>query len=331
MQSTVIDRTLEVLNSDWYKKMFNCYSDIAIASHDFFVKEKKFSIATLPITTGSISSPMGLGSDSIPVKVDLLGSETYLADSMQFLLEYCLRFDNRGVYYIMPSFRGEDSDKRHLSQFHHSESEIVGSLADVMSLCEQYIKYLSQVLIQKDYLLESVSESKIKEIKRLINTEKIPEIKFKNAVSLLKENNKHNCIENTEGILTINDEGEKWLMEHFSGPVWLTHFEHRSVPFYQAYDEEDSKYSLSADLLIGIGETIGCGERADYQSVIQSLEDHQVDPSDYKWYIDMKRDFPMQTSGFGMGIERFIAWIFDEDDIRKIPYVYREKNINIFP
>ena len=75
----------------------------------------------LPITTGSISSPMGLGSDSLPVKINLNGVPTYLADSMQFLLEYGNRFCKNGVWYIMPSFRGEQEDERHLSQFYHSE------------------------------------------------------------------------------------------------------------------------------------------------------------------------------------------------------------------
>ncbi len=66
----------------------------------------------LPITTGSISSPMGLGSDSIPVKIQLGGRDTYLADSMQFALEYGCRFFENGVWYIMPSFRGESEDKK---------------------------------------------------------------------------------------------------------------------------------------------------------------------------------------------------------------------------
>ena len=93
----------------------------------------------LPITTGSISSPMGLGSDSIPVKIQLGGRDTYLADSMQFALEYGCRFFENGVWYIMPSFRGESEDKRHLSQFYNSEAEICVKLEDDMKLVEEYL------------------------------------------------------------------------------------------------------------------------------------------------------------------------------------------------
>ncbi|KAK0138797.1 hypothetical protein N1851_024659 [Merluccius polli] len=65
---------------------------------------------------------MGLGSDSEPVFVNILGQDVYLADSMQFVLEYFLRFQENllGTYYISTSFRGEDPDATHLNQFYHS-------------------------------------------------------------------------------------------------------------------------------------------------------------------------------------------------------------------
>ena len=103
----------------------------------------------LPVTTGSISSPMGRGSDSLPVKINLEGVNTYLADSMQFLLEYGCRLNSNGVYYVMPSFRGEKADNRHLCQFYHSEAEIPGTLNDVMNLVDEYIKYLSRELLKQ--------------------------------------------------------------------------------------------------------------------------------------------------------------------------------------
>lgn len=100
----------------------------------------------LPITTGSISSPMGLGSDSSPVQIEIDGKVTYLADSMQFILEYGCRMTH-GVYYIMPSFRGEHADERHLCQFFHSEVEIPGILDDIIQLAEAYIVHLAKSII----------------------------------------------------------------------------------------------------------------------------------------------------------------------------------------
>ena len=81
-------------------------------------------------TTNTVSSPMGLGSDSEPVFVNILGQDVYLADSMQFVLEYFLRFQENlpGTYYISTSFRGEDPDATHLYKFYHVECELLGDM-----------------------------------------------------------------------------------------------------------------------------------------------------------------------------------------------------------
>lgn len=93
---------------------------------------------------------MGLGSDSLPVKISLFDVDTYLADSMQFHLEYILRlFPKSGVHYLMPTFRGEAVDHRHLSQFYHSECEIEGDLHDVMNLVDRYIKFLVSEILRE--------------------------------------------------------------------------------------------------------------------------------------------------------------------------------------
>ncbi|HFX3783862.1 TPA: asparagine synthetase A [Enterococcus faecium] len=326
LNSVIYNRGNDVLKSDWYKKMFRCYSDITLETFKFFSKEN-FYAANLPITTGSISSPMGLGSDSLPVKINLQGQDTYLADSMQFLLEYALRFSNNGVFYVMPSFRGEDADERHLSQFYHAESEIVGELSDVMQLCEKFIKQLAKAVISKKNYISSVTAKHLEKVKNIILKEKFPEITYLEAVDLLKKHNV-NGFEYIDNLCVINSIGEKWLIEYFHGVVWLTHFPHLSVPFYQAYDKNNPELSLSADLLIGIGETLGCGERVGAEEIYKSLEEHEISAADYKWYIDMKQNFPMTTSGFGLGIERFIAWLFDVTDIRTIPdELFTEKNI----
>ena len=79
---------IEVLNNSWYKTLVQLENLISVETMKFYEK-KDIITMHLPITTGSISSPMGKGSDSLPVKINLEGNDTYLADSMQFLLEYC--------------------------------------------------------------------------------------------------------------------------------------------------------------------------------------------------------------------------------------------------
>ena len=135
---------VKALEEPWYKLLVKLENLISIETMKFYEK-KGIVTMHLPVTTGSISSPMGKGSDSSPVKINIEGIDTYLADSMQFLLEYGCRLTDKGVYYVMPSFRGEKADERHLCQFYHSEAEIFGNLDDVIQLVEEYIKYLSKI------------------------------------------------------------------------------------------------------------------------------------------------------------------------------------------
>ena len=319
---------LDRLDENWYQKVYHCYSDIIMKTFEFYGNKPDFYASALPITTNSISSPMGLGSDSLPVEIDLFSEKTFLADSMQFLLEYGLRFKGKGAFYIMPTFRGEALDERHLNQFYHSECEIFGSLTDVMVLCEEYIKFIVSFIISQPYY--DVEEKTKKDIENIIRLKEFPKIKFEDAKILMLKNN-INGIDVIDGIEVVNSTGERWLIEYYGGVVWLMNPLHLSVPFYQAYDSINKNYAKCADLLLGMGETLGCGERANYVEVIRSLEEHSVYLSDYEWYIEMKKRYPLKTSGFGLGIERLIAWLFNIDDIRKIPYVSRENGKIIFP
>ena len=75
------------LDSDWYKALAVLQNELCTATYNFF-HSKNMKTLFLPVTTNSISSPMGLGSDSLPVEIELFGQKTFLADSMQFMLEY---------------------------------------------------------------------------------------------------------------------------------------------------------------------------------------------------------------------------------------------------
>lgn len=88
------------------------------------------------------------------------------------------------------------------------------------------------------------------------------------------------------------------------------------MPFYQA-SSANHKSAKCADLLFGIGETIGCGERhSTKDEVLQALKEHEVSEIPYRWYINIKESYPLTTAGFGMGTERFILWLLKHDDIR---------------
>lgn len=311
---------LEALNSDWYALLQLLLSEFSVSTTEFY-KEEGFVFSMLPLTTGAVSSPMGLGSDSIPVQVEIAGEKTYLADSMQFLLEYTCRLADSGTYYIAPSFRGEPADSTHLSQFYHSEAELKGGLEDVICLVERYLRHLTEYFYQNYATRISEITDNVDHLEHFLKLAEIPRCTFDEAVELLGDNSK--LIEDHGKYRTITNQGELELIKHFGGFVWLTHFDTLSVPFYQKVSN-NRKSAICADLLMGIGETVGAGERHEsFQQVQDALDLHGVSQGEYEWYLGMKEHYPLQTAGFGMGIERFMLWLLKHNDIRDIPLVPR--------
>ena len=142
---------LQALQSPWYTAVFGLQNTLSHATTSFFQSHLGYKNALAPVTTDSISSPMGLGSDSKPVRAFVLGQDTYLADSMQFALEYVLRMTEglKGVYYVGCSFRGEDADQMHLNQFYHAECELLGTLDDAIDVAERYIITVTHTILDK--------------------------------------------------------------------------------------------------------------------------------------------------------------------------------------
>jgi asparaginyl-tRNA synthetase len=313
---------ISAINDPWYNAVFEIQDVISFSTMTFF-QERQIKAVHFPITTSSVSSPMGRGSDSKPVKIELFGVETYLADSMQFLLEYGCRFVKDGCYYIMPSFRGEQEDETHLSQFYHSEAEIIGSINDVIKLVEDYLRYLClSILANCRSTLKSIAGD-VSHIEKLAKMDTpLPQITFDEAIKLLDHDQQYiDIIE--QGLKVLNRRGEQVLINHFGGFVWITEFDHDIVPFYQAFTDDERK-SKSADLLFGLGELVGAGERhKTSDEVLRALKLHQVDRQPYEWYFRMKEEFPLQTSGFGLGTERFICWLLNHNDVRDCQIIPR--------
>jgi len=321
------DFYLNVLVNPWYKLLVKLENLVSMETMKFY-EEKGIITMHLPVTTGSISSPMGRGSDSLPVKVNLEGIDTYLADSMQFLLEYGCRLNEKGVYYVMPSFRGEKADERHLCQFYHSEAEIPGNLEDVMNLVEEYVKYLSKKILEnfKEELEKAIGD--IYHIEKIANYKgNFPRITFNQAEQALKEkfgDNINDYIEYNDGWRNITRKAEQELIKIYDGIVWITNYDILAVPFYQKFDDDLAGTTKNADLLFGIGETVGCGERhQNDMDLLKSMKLHEVDKEEYEWYIKLKEKYPLQTAGFGMGIERYLMWVLKASDIRNMQICLR--------
>lgn len=131
----------------------------------------------------------------------------------------------------------------------------------------------------------------------------------------------------------LTRKGERVLIEKYGGAVWLTEMDHLAVPFYQAYVEgTGQRKAKAADLLLGLGETVGLGERHSTPEMVQeALRHHAVPEQFYKWYINMRQVKPLLTSGWGMGTERYLCWLLQHDDIRDIHIIPRMKGVKYMP
>mgnify|MGYP000118306347 FL=1 len=328
-----VDLDLERMTHPWYRALVRLENTISVETMLFYHKAGLVTMH-LPVTTGSISSPMGQGSDSLPVQIDLFGVPTYLADSMQFMLEYGCRLHSKGCYYLMPSFRGEAADSRHLCQFYHSEAEIPGDLEAVITLVEQYLRHLCTVLLRDRHTDIQACAGTTEHLTDFLSRKAIPRVTMDQAVAFLSLQPSETHLYQVDpkyGFRTITPTGEQHLIRHYKGFVWLTHFDHLSVPFYQAFDQHPSK-AKNADLLFGIGEVVGAGQRhVTHEDVRYALSLHKVSGDSYRWYTRMKELAPMQTSGFGMGIERFLLWVLNHDDIRDCQLLPRYNGVECLP
>lgn len=285
---------------------------------------------------------MGLGSDSEPVPICFLGQQTHLADSIQFSLEYFLRIQNHasGVYYVNTSFPGEDPDAMHLNQFCHIECELVGAFSRGVEVAERYIIGFVSILLQDfDELITRVVGA-IDHLTALIDLYrfgggKFPQITLDDALQLPFMDDgcwKHVLPDQPEKGRAITRAGERKLIEKLGGAVWLTEMNHLSVPFYQAFTDDTHRKARCADFLLGNGEVLGIGERhKSSMDVRDALNEHEVPSEGYSWYMEIRDRKSILTTGWGMGIERFLAWVLKHNDIRDLTMVPRMKGFRFTP
>ena len=301
-------------------KLHDCISRATTA----FWYDRGASQPLLPITTRASSSPMGLGSDSLPVPVTIGGQPIYLADSMQFYLELAVRMANGPTYYVMPSFRGEPADSTHLPQFFHSEAEFDGDLAMAIETVEAYLAALTEAILADLAPAIQRRVGTVDHLTKFLTSLPFTRLTFDEAARLVAP-----YIHQQSGWRSLDRAGEQALLRLFRRPLWLTHFDELSVPFYQALSPDHPGRSANADLIFGLGEVVGAGQRhVTGTQVTSALARHHLAPQPYDWYVEMKTLAPRQTAGFGMGIERYLAWVLQVDDIRCLQLIPRDQAVN---
>ena len=290
------------------------------ATRDFF-DENGFILADTPIFT-----PAACEGTTTLFEVDYFDDDkAYLTQSGQLYNEATAASLGRS-YAFGPVFRAEKSKtRRHLTEFWMVEPEMAyAQLDDVMTLGEGLIKYIvGKVLADRRDELTTL-ERDISKLEALVN-DNFPRIHYDEAVKLLKEGFAKGELEaDFEWGGDFGAPDETYISKQFDAPVFVHHFPAIIKAFYFERDAQRPELALGVDLLApeGYGEIIGGGERAfDLKFLEEQIEKHNLPKESFEWYLDLRRFGAVPHAGFGMGIERCVAWMCGIEHVREtIPF-----------
>ena len=250
-------------------------------------------------------------------EIDYFGDKMYLSQSGQLYVEAGAMAFNK-VYCFGPTFRAEKSKtRRHLMEFWMVEPEIAfANLEDIINLAQNMIYYIISKVLENNLYELMILERNIEKLENI----KLPfyRITYTEAVELLKSKGI-----NFEFGQDFGAPEETVISESFDKPVIITHYPKSIKPFYMKLDES-KEFVLNMDILApeGYGEIVGGSQREDnYEILLKRMEEENIPIKDYQWYLDLRKYGTVKHAGFGLGIERTVAWICNLDHVRQtIPF-----------
>lgn len=219
------------------------------------------------------------------------------------------------VYCFGPTFRAEKSKtRRHLTEFWMVEPEMAyATLSDVQRVAEELVVFVvGRVLENRRVELDALERdvSKLEAIRA-----PFPRITYDEAVKRLQAKGSEiqwgGDFGNTDETLLTQDDSSPVMVERYPAAI---------KAFYFQPDAERPEVTLSVDVLApeGYGEIIGGGQRVhDYDLLVKRLEEHHLPPEAFNWYLDLRKYGSVPHGGFGMGVERFVAWMCGLEHIRE--------------
>ncbi|EJN3475150.1 asparagine--tRNA ligase [Listeria monocytogenes] len=301
------------LRSNRQHAIMKIRNEIIRASYEFFNKEGFLKIDP-PILTGS--APEGT-TELFHTKY--FEEDAFLSQSGQLYMEAAAMAFGK-VFSFGPTFRAEKSKtRRHLIEFWMIEPEMAFyKLEDSLQVQENYVAFLVKAVLDNCRLELDRLGRDVSHLEKMVAP--FPRITYTEAIERLHELG-------FDDIVWGDDFGaphETAIADSFEKPVFITHYPKAIKPFYMPEDPENDQVVLCADMIApeGYGEIIGGSERIhDLETLQARMEDFDLDQEAYSWYLDLARYGSVPHSGFGLGLERTVAWISGSEHVREtIPF-----------
>jgi asparaginyl-tRNA synthetase len=276
------------------------------------------------LTDPPILTPAACEGTTTLFPVDYFEEQAYLTQSGQLYMEATAMALGK-VYSFGPTFRAEKSKtRRHLTEFWMVEPEVAyATLDDIMELAENFITHIvKRCLEHRRADLETMGRD-------VSFLEKIdapfPRISYDDAVAMLHEGHTKGELESKfEYGNDFGSPDETYISSKFERPLMVHRYPAAVKAFYMEPDAKDPSKALCVDVLApeGYGEIIGGSQRVgSYELLLQRIQEHQLPQEAFQWYLDLRKFGGVPHSGFGMGIERVVAWVCGLEHVREtIPF-----------
>jgi len=286
--------------------------EIIRACRNFF-DDRGFVLVDAPIFT-----PNACEGTTTLFQTDYFDDKAYLTQSGQLYSEATAAAFGK-VYCFGPTFRAEKSKtRRHLMEFWMVEPEVAfAELPEMMDLAEALLSFIVRRVLETRGTELAVLERDTSKLDRVVPP--FPRISYDEAVSLLQK--KGNPIQPGDD---FGGDEETMLSNEFDRPVIVHRYPRAIKAFYMQNDPARPELALCMDVLApeGYGEIIGGGQRIHEQDkLLARIQEHKLPEAAFRWYVDLRRYGSVPHAGFGMGIERVVAWICGLDHVREtIPF-----------